>query len=109
MQTNVNMKNNNLTETLDSLDYFELSKEEAVDLTLRSNKQIIEIVMEDEYQESDYEETSHMIESSSISFDDLQGEEFITDSEEEEDKRDCLLPIIQKDMIYKKIHLSIKE
>jgi len=46
---------------LGSLDYFEISEEEALDLALK-NKGTVEIVMEDE--ESDYEEMSHMMESS---------------------------------------------
>jgi len=72
---------------LGSLDYLEISEEEALDLVLK-NKGIVEIVMADEYKESDYEETSHMIESSSISLDDLQGEEFILDNENEDVKGD---------------------
>jgi len=43
-----------------------------------------------------------MMESSSISLGDLQGEEFTVDKENEDVKRDWILPIIQKDMIYKK-------
>ena len=46
-----NKKNNKLTETLDSLAYFEFSEEEAVDLTLKNNNRIVEIVMEDKYEE----------------------------------------------------------
>ena len=42
------------------------------------------------------------MESSSISLDDLQGEEFVVDNENEEVKGDWVLPIIQKDMMYKK-------
>ena len=53
-------KNNKLIETLGSLDDFEFSKTEALDLALE-NKGVIEIVLEDEYEESDYDETSHMI------------------------------------------------
>ena len=63
--------NNKLIETLGSLDYFELSEEEALDLTLKNNEGIVEIVLEDEYKESASKETSHMIESSSISLDDF--------------------------------------
>lgn len=33
-----NRKNNKLIETLGSLDYFELSENEALDLTLKNNK-----------------------------------------------------------------------
>ena len=43
-----------------------------------------------------------MIESSSISLGDLQAEEFIIDNENEDVKRDWIIPIIQKNMIYKK-------
>ena len=43
-----------------------------------------------------------MMESSTISLDDLQGEEFIVNNENEDVKGDWVLPIIQKDMIYKK-------
>ena len=50
-----------MIETLGSLDYFELSEEEALDLTLNNNKRIVEIILEDKYKESDYEETNHMI------------------------------------------------
>ena len=57
-----------------SLNYFELSKEKARELTPDNNKGIIKIVMEDEYEESDYKEISHMMKSSSISLSDLQGE-----------------------------------
>jgi len=46
-----NRKNNNLDETLDSLDYFELKGEEALGLVLKNNKGIIKIVMEDEYKQ----------------------------------------------------------
>jgi len=72
-----------------------------LDLTLK-NKRIVEIVLEDEYEESDYEETSHMMKSNSISLGDLQGEELIIDNENEDVKGGWVLPIIQKDMIYKK-------
>jgi len=44
-------KNKKLIETLGSLNFFEFSKEEARDLTLRNNKGIVEIVIEDEYEE----------------------------------------------------------
>jgi len=49
------------------------------------------------------------MESSAISLGDLQGEEFAVDNENEDVKGDSVLPIIQKDMIYKKIHLLIKK
>ena len=66
-----NRKSNKLIETLGSLDYFELREEEALDLTLNNNKEILKIILEDEYEESDFGETNHMIESSSISLSDL--------------------------------------
>ena len=68
------------------------------------NKRIAEIALQDEY-----EETSHMMKSSSISLGDLQGEEFVIDNDHEEVKGDWILPIIQKDMINKRIHLLIKK
>ena len=43
-----------------------------------------------------------MMESSAISLGELQGEEFTVDNESEDVKGDCVLPIIQKDMMYKK-------
>jgi len=61
-------KNNKLIETLGSLDYFEISEEEALDLALNNNKGIVEITRdEEEYEETEYEESSHMMESSAIS------------------------------------------
>jgi len=42
--------------------------------------------VENEYEESDYKRSSHMIESSLISHGDLQGEEFIIDNENEDVK-----------------------
>ena len=42
-----------------SFDYFELSEDEALDLSLKNNKGIVEIVLEDEYEESDYETVSY--------------------------------------------------
>ena len=42
-----------------SLDYVELSEDEALDIAL-DNKEIVEIIEDNEYEESDYEETSHM-------------------------------------------------
>ena len=68
---------------------------------MKNNKGIGKIVVEDEYEESDYEETNHMKKSGSISLGDLQGEEFIIDNDSEEVKGDWILPIIQKDIIYK--------
>ena len=50
------------------------------------NKGIAEIVLEDEHEASDYKETSHMMESSSTSLGDLQGEEFVIDNENEDVK-----------------------
>jgi len=52
---------------LGRLDYAELRKDEALDLTVNNNKEIVEIILDNEYEESDYEETSHMMESGSIS------------------------------------------
>ena len=71
------------------------SEDEALDLILGNNKGIIEIIEDNKY----YEETSHMMESSSVSLGDLQGEEFVIDNDHEEVKGDWVLPIIQKDMI----------
>ena len=104
-----NRKNNKLTETLGRLDYAELRKDEALDLTVNNNKEIVEIIEDNEYEESDYEETSHMMESSSVSLGDLHGEDIVVDNDHEEVKRDWVLPIIQKDMIYKKIYFSNKK
>ena len=42
------------------------------------------------------------MEDSSISLGDLQGEEFVVDNDHEEVKGDWVLPIIQKNIIYKK-------
>ena len=83
-----------------SLGYFELNYEEELDLALK-NKGIVEIVMEDEYEGINYQETSHMMESNSASLDSLQGEEFTIDNENEAIKGDWVLSIIQKVMIYK--------
>ena len=77
-----------------SLDYIEFSKEETLDHVLKNNKGIIEIAMEDRYEESDYNETNHMIGSSSISLGSLQRDEFKVDNESEEVKWDMVLPII---------------
>ena len=41
-------KNNKLIETLGSLGYFELSEAEALEFTLKNNKGIVQIVLEDE-------------------------------------------------------------
>ena len=58
-----NRKNNKFSERLDSIDYFEISDEEkAIDLALKNNKGIVEILMDDEYKESECKETSHMME-----------------------------------------------
>ena len=43
-------------------------------------------MLEDEYKKSDYEETSHIMKSSSISLGNLQGEEFVIDNQNEEVK-----------------------
>jgi len=56
---------------LGGLDYVEFSEDEALDLGLDNNKGIVEIIFDNEY-----EETSYMMESGSISLGDLQGEEF---------------------------------
>ena len=50
-----------------------------------------------------------MTKSSSISIDDLQREEFTVHNKNEKIKGDWILSIIQKDMMYKKIYLSIKK
>ena len=69
-----NKKNNKLIETLGSLDCFEISEKEALDLALNNNKGIVELIIEEEeYEETDYEETSHMMKNSSINLGDLQG------------------------------------
>jgi len=47
-----------------------------------------------------------MMKSSSISLVDLQGEEFVVDNDKEEDKGDWFLPIIRKDMMYKKLSFN---
>ena len=103
-----------LVETLGNLDYVQRSEDEALDLALSNNKGIVEIMLDSEYEESDYEEsdyeeTSHMMESNSVSLSDLQGEKFVVDNGYEEVKEDWVFTIIQKDMIYKKINLSIKK
>ena len=82
-----NKKNNKLIEILGSLDYFEISEEEVLDLALNNNKGIFEITI-DEEEEIDYEDTSHMMKSSSISLGDLQGEQFTVDNENEDVKGD---------------------
>jgi len=68
-----------------SLDYFELSEKEALEFP-GNIKGIVEIVLEDEYDESNYEEISHVVESSSFSFGDLQGEGFAIDNENKDVK-----------------------
>jgi len=88
--------------------YVELSKDEALDLALNNNIVIVKIILDNEYEESHYEKTSRMMESSSLNLGDLQGEEFFVDSDNEEVKADWILPIIQKDMIYKKSILQLK-
>ena len=92
-----------------SLNYFEIRQEEPLDLALNNNKGIVEVVMEEEYKETDYEETSHMMESSSINLDDLLGEEFTVDNKNEDVKGDWVVPIIQKDMIYEKFIFQLKK
>jgi len=69
---------------------------------------LLKIVLEDEYEKSNYEETSHMAESGSISPDDLQKEEFILDNGNEDVKGDWILLITQKDVVYKKFIFSLK-
>ena len=54
--------------------------------------------MKNEYEENNYEEISHMIESSLISLGELKIEVFIMDCENEQIKGDWLLPIISKDI-----------
>jgi len=77
-----NRKNNKLIETLGSLDYFEINEEEALDLALNNNKGFVEITVdEEEYEETKYEESTHMMESNAISLGELQGEEFTTNNE----------------------------
>ena len=83
-----NSNNNKLIETLGILDYIELSKDEALDLVLSKNKGIVEIILDNKYEESDYEKTSHMMESSSVSLGHLHGEEFVIDNDHEEVKGD---------------------
>ena len=102
----MNTKIERITSLLKS--YFELIEDEALDVGLNNNKGIVEIILDNEYEESDYEETRHMMESSSISVTDLQGEEFVVDNDNEEVKRYLILPIIQKDMIYKKFIFQLK-
>ena len=101
-----NKRNNKLIETLGSLDYVELGEDEALDQALDNNKGIVEIIENNEYKESDYEETSHMMESSSVCLGDLHEEEFMVDSDYEEVKGEWVLPIIQKDMIYKNLFFN---
>ena len=72
---------------MDSLDYLEISNDEALDLALKNNKGIVKITI-DEKEETDYDDTSHMMESSSISVSDLQGEEFTVDNENDDVKGD---------------------
>jgi len=102
------MKNNKPIKTLVSLDYVELSEDKTLDLTLNNNKGIVEIMLDNEYEESDYEETSHMMKSSSSSLGDLLREEFVVNNDNEGVKGDWVLPIIQKDMIYKKFNFQLR-
>jgi len=83
-----NVKIGRITNLLKSLDYVELSQDEALELALGNNKGIVEIIEDNEYEKSDYEQTSHMMESSSISLGDLQEEEFVIDNDPEEVKGD---------------------
>ena len=62
----------------------------------------LQIVIEDEYEESNYVEISHIMKNSSISLGDLQEEEYIIDDVNEDVKGDWVVPIIHKDIIYKK-------
>ena len=93
---------------MSNLDYFQLSEDEALDVAWRHKKGITAIRLHNEYEKSDYEETSDMMKSSSISLSDLQEEEFMVENENEEAKGDWILPIIQKDMIYKKSIFQLK-
>jgi len=47
---------------------------------------MVEIILDNEYEGSDYEEIRHMMESGSISLGDLQEEEFVADNDNEEVK-----------------------
>ena len=100
------MNNNKLIETLGSLDYVELSEDKALDLALSNNKGIVEIILDNEYEKSDYEETSYMMGSSFVILGDLQGEDFIVDNDHEEVKEDWVPPTVQKDMIYKNLSFN---
>ena len=64
--------------------------------------------MDNEYEESGYKEISHMMKISSISFGNLQEEEFVVDNDHKEVKTNWVLPIIQKNMIYKKSIFLLK-
>ena len=44
--------------------------------------------MDNEYEEGHYEETSHIMKSSSVGLGDLQGEEFVIDNDHKEVKGD---------------------
>ena len=87
-------------------DQYDSLSEDGKNTTLGNNKGIVEIIEGNE--ESDYEETNHMMETSSVSLGDLQGEEFIIDNDHEEVKGDWVLSIIQKDMTYKKSIFQLK-
>jgi len=93
---------------LGSLDYVELSEDKALDRALGNNKGIVDIIEDNKYEESYYEEPSHMMETSSVSLGDLQEEEFVVDNDHEEVKGGWVLPIIQKEMIYKKFIFQLK-
>jgi len=72
-----NRKNDKLIETLRSLNYVGLSEDESLDLALNNNKGIIEIILDNEYEKSDCEETSYMMESGSISLGDLKAKSLL--------------------------------
>ena len=69
----------------DTLNHFPCS-EEALDLALNNNKGIVKVTIEEE--ETDYEETSHMMECSLISIGYLQGQEFTVDNKNDDVKGD---------------------
>jgi len=102
------MKNNMLIEILGNFIYVELSEDEALDLALNNNKGIVEIIVDNEYEESDYKETSHIMKSRSISLGSLQEEEFVVDNDNKEVQGDRVIHIIQKDMNYKKFIFQLK-
>ena len=69
---------------MDSLDYVEVSEDEALDLALNNNKGIVKIILDDG--------NKSYMESSSISLGDLQGEKFVVDNENEEVKESGSFP-----------------